>query len=230
MVNGKSIGLVCLDTIHYPKTLYAIKKTLKNIDIDKIYWISDKYLPELDSIKTPEGFGVPVQHIFIPTIKNYILEYNNIYINLLPYILGEENFFLNIHSDGFAVNKNSWDNRFLDYDYIGAPWPFCLPGQRVGNGGFSLRSKKLYDSLKYIDTSLKLQYIHGSFGEDVIICRNLDSILKTDFGIKFCSEELSAKFSMELSGTMFDYWIGKSFGFHGGFVCEHYGYNYSELK
>lgn len=224
MVNGKSVGLVCLDTIYYPKTVYAIKKTLENIDIDKIYWISDKYLPELGE------FNLPVKHIFIPSIKNYVFEYNNIYINLLPYLLEEEDFYLNIHADGFAVNKSSWDNRFLDYDYIGAPWPFCSPGQRVGNGGFSLRSKKLYESLKYIDTSLKMQYIHGAFGEDVIICRNLDTILKEQFNINFCGEELACKFSMELPGTLYDYWIGKSFGFHGGFVCENYGYVYSELK
>lgn len=230
MVNGKSIGLVCLDTLYYDKTLFAIQKTLENISISKIYWISDKYLPELDLLKTPEGFGIPIKYIEIPKIKNYILEYNNIYINILPYILEDEDYYLNIHSDGFPVNKSAWDDRFLDYDYIGAPWPFCVPNQRVGNGGFSLRSKKLYDSLKLISCDLKLHYIQGSFGEDVIICRNLDDILKSQFGINFCSESLAAKFSMELPGTMYDYWIGKSFGFHGGFVCEYYGYNYLELK
>lgn len=230
MVKDKTIGLVCLDTLYYPKTLFAIEQTLKNIDIDKIYWISDKYLPELDTLKTPDGFGIPIEYIEIPKIKNYVLEYNNIYLNILPYILTVEDFYLNIHADGFPVNKNSWDDRFLNYDYIGAPWPWHPDHKRVGNGGFSLRSKKLYKSLQYIDVSLKFNLIESQYGEDHIICRDLGDILTQEYGINFCGEELACKFSMESQGTMFDFWIGNSFGFHGCHLCHFYGYNYSDLK
>ena len=38
-----------------------------------------------------------------------------------------------------------WDPKFLNYDYIGALWPHYKENQ-VGNGGFSLRSKKLLES------------------------------------------------------------------------------------
>ena len=41
--------------------------------------------------------------------------------------------------------------RFFDYDYIGAPWPNNFVN-RVGNGGFSLRSKK------FLELTAKIPY------------------------------------------------------------------------
>ena len=51
-------------------------------------------------------------------------------------------------------------------------------------------------------------------------------------GVKFAPAELAAQFSMELSSGQedIDKWIGKSFGFHGQFLCHHYGYSIDELK
>src|SRR6201981_3554208 len=51
--------------------------------------------------------------------------------------------FLLIQWDGHAVNGDAWTDEFLAYDYIGAPWPQHPEEYRVGNGGFSLRSKRL---------------------------------------------------------------------------------------
>ena len=49
-----------------------------------------------------------------------------------------------IQHDGFILNHKAWDNEFLNYDYIGAP-VYWMGNKliEVGNGGFSLRSKKL---------------------------------------------------------------------------------------
>jgi hypothetical protein len=60
-----------------------------------------------------------------------------------------------VQYDGFILNPDSWTDDFLEYDYVGAPWlvadwavnnfnfPANLLGEHVvGNGGFSLRSKK----------------------------------------------------------------------------------------
>ena len=56
--------------------------------------------------------------------------------------------------DGYPINPSQWDESWLKYDYIGAPWPngwLAYHGypfdSRVGNGGFSLRSKRLCDAL-----------------------------------------------------------------------------------
>ena len=45
-----------------------------------------------------------------------------------------------VQSDGFIINTDYWTDKFLDYDYIGAPWPHH--DHAIGNGGFCLRSQK----------------------------------------------------------------------------------------
>jgi hypothetical protein len=84
-----------------------------------------------------------------------------------------------IHDNGFVVNPDSWKDEFLNYDYIGAPWP--LPNDnfsyrdingnliRQGNS-VSLRSKKLLD----VPNKLNLEWkpFHGYTNEDGYICVN----------------------------------------------------------
>ena len=48
--------------------------------------------------------------------------------------------------DGYVVDAATWDKRFRNYDYIGAPI-FRDGRVVVGNGGFSLRSRKLMRAL-----------------------------------------------------------------------------------
>ena len=45
--------------------------------------------------------------------------------------------------DGFVFNPEAWRDEFLACDYLGAKWFWGEPTRRVGNGGFSLRSRKL---------------------------------------------------------------------------------------
>jgi len=54
------------------------------------------------------------------------------------------NFALIVQWDGYGLNGVNWQPEFIKYDYIGAPWPTwpdIKGNHRVGNGGFSLRSK-----------------------------------------------------------------------------------------
>jgi hypothetical protein len=47
--------------------------------------------------------------------------------------------------DGHLLDAERWQDAFLDYDYIGASWPQFDDGHDVGNGGFSLRTRRLMD-------------------------------------------------------------------------------------
>ena len=89
-------------------------------------------------------------------------------------------YILIIQWDGYIINPNSWDDRFLNYDYIGAKWGWHQDGNTVGNGGFSLRSKKLLE----IMAGTQFQMI-SKLGEDELICRYYRNILESEFGIKF---------------------------------------------
>ena len=77
----------------------------------------------------------------------------NYYILYELYKHVNTDYVLIVQDHAFIINPDSWMDEFYDYDYIGAPWPirdraYITPfgeHQRVGNGGFSLRSKKLLE-------------------------------------------------------------------------------------
>ena len=108
-----------------------------------------------------------------------------------------------IQWDGFVVNPEAWRNEFLACDYLGAKWFWGDPTMRVGNGGFSLRSRKLLAALR--DPRIVL-----SGAEDETICRIFRPLLEQEYGIVFGSEKLADAFAFEAA-----YPIGKPFGFHG---------------
>jgi len=97
-----------------------------------------------------------------------------------------------------------WQSDFLAYDYIGAVWPQYDDGHTVGNGGFSLRSRKLLDALASDD-------IVARNPEDVCIARTYRSLLEQRWGIRFADEKTAHRFSFERAPRLF----ASSFGFHG---------------
>lgn len=104
--------------------------------------------------------------------------------------------------DGYIIKPSAWTDEFLEYDYIGATWEFHNDDFRVGNGGFSLRSKRLLEALQDPEIS---EY----HPEDEIICRRYRPFLEQRYGIRFAPESLARRFSFETS-------IPKElpFGFH----------------
>lgn len=226
-----SFSISCIDTLNYTPSINALKtsiETLKNkINLETIYWYSD--------IPFPDTVDFNVTWVNINKIKNYVNDYNKVTLDIIPNTVKEE-YNLIIHPDGFAVNSDAWDDEFFDYDYIGARWCDGI----VGNGGFSLRSRKLYDKileLNILDNIIDLNnnspdiMLHGihnynSLGEkclpeDNAICKLYRNELESH-GIKFCTSELVEKFSIE--GMMSSSWLGKSLGFHGTHgIAQHYG-------
>ena len=89
-------------------------------------------------------------------------------------------FALFIEWDGYVVEPRAWDRRFRDYDYIGAKWPEHFDGMRVGNGGFSLQSKKLMDAL----TDARFAANTTEYF-DKLLCRAYRRTLERDFNIRF---------------------------------------------
>jgi hypothetical protein len=112
----------------------------------------------------------------------------------------------------FVINPESWTDEFFEYDYIGAPWPysetaFITPfGEhiRCGNGGFSLRSKKLLELPSKVDIPFNVaeqSEFYKMFGsvntnEDGNICVHNRHIF-IENGCKFPSVEIASKFSYE---------------------------------
>jgi hypothetical protein len=77
--------------------------------------------------------------------------------------------------DGYVLDPLEWEPEFLEYDYIGPPWPHFADGMNVGNGGFSLRSRRLLEACTTLPISTD--------AEDVLICRTHRQMLEDRFGL-----------------------------------------------
>ena len=114
-----------------------------------------------------------------------------------------------IQADGYVLNPEAFKEEWLQYDYIGAAWDFYNENM-VGNGGFSLRSKKLCAILATEET------IKEYHPEDMIICRTHRAYLEAKYGIKFAPVEVAKKFSIEGWGLNPQFRVPTDeFGFHG---------------
>ena len=160
-----------------------------------------------------------IQYIRIPPID--VVGYSQFIIaSLNNYV--ETGHCLIVQSDGFILDATRWKDQFLQYDYIGAPWPEYVdlmpPGSgrmrlnknSVGNGGFSLRSKKLLEITSRIDLD-DLNFPLKS--EDLVICHYLYDEMRAA-GIRFAPPELAALFSIESDG-IYAQSLTSVFGFHG---------------
>ena len=107
--------------------------------------------------------------------------------------------------DGFVINPTQWDPDFLNYDYIGAPWPQFGDAFGVGNGGFSLRSLALLDACR----DDRFIFRHP---EDLAICRVNRPLLEDRYQIRFANREVASRFAYERDAAS-----TSTFGFHGVF-------------
>src|SRR6185437_5908691 len=94
---------------------------------------------------------------------------------------------------------SSWTDEFLKYDYIGAPWlvadwslrDFYFPDHLlgtwvVGNGGFSMRSKRFLEVSSKLAREGKISKMHP---EDVAMCVWYKEAFEKE-GIRFAPPQL----------------------------------------
>jgi hypothetical protein len=238
-VKTPSLSISCIETRDITKAVRAVERTAECTTADCLYWFSNSAFPNI----LP---GTEIVNILIPHFTDFFEDINRICLRLMPRVVTTD-FNLTVQPDGFAINPQAWDDRFWEYDYIGAPWPWMWgggpywPGPIVGNGGFSLRSRKLYRALIELDVKWHVAdwasderinrreyYISAPNGEKCLVDDILISLwyrdrLEKEFGIKFSPPELATKFSVETASPFTQYWLGRSFGFHGVAVAHHYG-------
>lgn len=191
MINDKSIAIAIVDTQQHTLAANALFNSISNFPFDQILIYSDSEHP---------WNGHKINKI--ETIRS-IHEYNKIILKKIACDL-KCDYVLIIQYDGFILNPDIFDIDFLKYDYIGAPWNH-LSINNIGNGGFSLRSKKLVNIVS------EIACIDYSIPEDVFICQQLRSL--DEFKeIRFAPIETARIFSFEYPAPSF-----KTFGFHGVF-------------
>ena len=166
-----------------------------------------------------------IKYVSVPSMK--IFDYNRLLIEDLHKYFNTSHCLI-LQSDSFVVNADLWKKEFLNFDYIGAPWPkeiqvnpnliLNMEKNRVGNGGFSLRSHKLAKATS------KINFEEVKFpikSEDIIICHYLYNEMLNS-GINFAPPELAAKFSMENMNRLYGQDVNSVFGFHGKHLREYF--------
>jgi len=193
----KNVTLIGVDCVDINRLKLAMDICQENFKFAEV-----KLLTSLDCY---EKNVVQIDHI------NSLKEYSEFILRRLDDYFTTSHVLL-IQYDGFILNPAKWTDEFLKYDYIGAPW-WYKDSRNVGNGGFSLRSKKLTSMLK---TDAQIKKLHP---EDHRICRTYGDYLKHR-GIKFAPEALAAQFAIEGCLGVFrpvkfgNVWTDE-FGFHG---------------
>ncbi|MFZ2167865.1 MAG: DUF5672 family protein [Minisyncoccia bacterium] len=206
--NVTLLGIDCVNVERLQKAL--------DISSDRIEFGAVKLLT---SLPTSDVRKVEIPHI------GSIDEYSRFVIGELYQHVDTE-YVLLVQYDGFVLNPDAWENAFLEYDYIGAPWfvadwsvkNFDFPKEMigtyvVGNGGFSLRSKRFLDTCAQLAQTDVFDVYHP---EDVALCvwhrHDLEKV-----GMKFAPTDIALRFSYEGDGDLGgkDDIYTDEFGFHG---------------
>lgn len=176
-LNLHNVTLFCLD-IDSKRGARAIATCANEAVFGEIQMLSLPDITDLDKYS----------HFMLKDLANYV----------------QTEYVLIVQHDGYIVNTEAWTDEFLKYDYIGAPW-WYEDGLNVGNGGFSLRSKRLIDACAEFD-------FDKYFPEDDVLCRRYRREFEA-MGFKWAPEHLAARFSWEGNAKYPRY--NGSFGFHG---------------
>lgn len=191
MQNLEDVSLVIVDCLDQFRALSAIERCRRGLKFKEILFFSDK----------PNG-------VIPTTIINKITDKQqySYFLTKELYQYVNTKHILIVQYDGYVLNPELWTDDWLQYDYIGARWNFYHDAHNVGNGGFSLRSKRLQEILA---TDPHIKDVHP---EDHIICRIYRDYLEEKYDIKFAPVEVADIFSDE--NSKFQH---KTFGYHGGF-------------
>jgi hypothetical protein len=185
--------LVCIDC-QYPRlALRALRLTLAQCEYPAVKLFTDALdiAPELDArIEL-----VPIRRI------SSAAEYSRFVIKELAHQVTTD-FVQIVQWDGYVINGPAWTDEFQKYDYIGARWWFREDGWNVGNGGFSLRSRRLLEALQ--DPEILVEH-----PEDDVICLVYRELLQDRYGIRIAPAELADRYSFEGAPPTL-----REFGFH----------------
>lgn len=176
MLKLHNISLVAVTDIDRKGCWEALEKSSEGIE-----WGATLLLqPELGSIDAWNKYIIYELHKYIGT-----------------------DFAMLIHPDGYVRIPSAWRGKFLDYDYVGAPWPmptdkysYRTPNGelvRVGNS-VSLRSKKILELPSKLGLEWKPYY--GNTNEDGFLNVHHRDALKAA-GCNFAPLEVARFFSKE---------------------------------
>ena len=189
----KDVCLVAIDCYNYGLTVQSIRNCIKKCKFDRVLFLTDIDL-EIDGIEVVKISPIKSKEAYSTFVVKELYKYF------------DNTHCLIVQHDGTILDENQWDEKFKEYDVIGAKWLYPEGEHNCGNGGFSLKSHKL---LKTIANDNFIEITHP---EDEIIGRLYRRYLENKYSIKFATNEVCDKFSFELNEP-----VRSTFGCHANF-------------
>ncbi len=180
------VTLVCVDCVEIPRAIKALNHCLSLVKFKNIKFLT--------SIPNECAFSVHINEICSRGEYSKFCLYD-----LTNYI--STDYCLVVQHDGYIINDKAWSNDWFSYDYIGSP--FSYNDRVVGNGGFSLRSKRLLERCNSLYRGDPTTH-----DEDYAICWHWRKRL-IESGMNFASLDIARKFGSEKLEEIKD-----QFGFH----------------
>ncbi len=210
----KEITIIAVSDIKIKRTINSLMKSSLSLKPYKTILFSSK------KIKLNKNQAGLIDLIKVDRI-NSIEEYSSFIIyKLFNYI--ETSHILIVQWDGYVINAKKWDDKFLNYDFIGAPFiprnydeKYCRDKNgafyTIGNGGFSLRSRRLLEAPSKFKLLDNKEYTN--FHEDGFFSVYHRSFLESK-GFVWAPFEIANKFSIESLLSIKDL-KDLPLGFHG---------------
>ena len=197
----RDVSLVCVETRRPQLALYALARCLRQARFREVRLLGSGQAVAAPAAAADALRDADVQFVPIRALAN-VADYSRFMVRELGQHFSGSHALV-VQWDGFITDACRWDPHFLEYDYIGAPWPGQVPA--VGNGGFSLRSRRLVDALQAMDTPV-------THPEDHCICGRYRPQLERDHGVRFAPLDIATAFSWEALEPP-----QPAFGFHAFF-------------
>jgi hypothetical protein len=179
--------LVCVDCRNHELAVVALRRSMAQCAFERVLFLTNR------RIDLPD-----IEVAVVPDIAS-IADYSRFMVKALGDCI-DSDYALVVQYDGFVLSGRQWDPAFLGYDYVGAPWG---RPSGVGNGGFSLRSRRLLHALRDPRVAQVVP-------EDLAICETYRGLLESEYGVRFAPAEVAARFSFETLTP-----AAPTLGFHG---------------
>lgn len=177
--------LVSAAGIKLRETQHALLRSAAQVKFEHAkFFVPQGVYNELGDQSIGETNAAGIQTIAVPRPMQSLQEYEQFIVKEMRHHISTTHALM-IQWDGYVLNGSAWDDEFLKYDFVGAPWFW---DNVVGNAGFALISKRLLEELS------KPEYEATPF--DTNLCRKYRKQLE-DKGFKFAPPELASKFSVE---------------------------------
>lgn len=193
-----SITAICIDCVNANRAIRVLEHC--------------KSLCDFGDVKLLTSIPIAYEHRVRIKPLNSLVAYSIFMLTKVHEYVDTEHLLV-VQRDGWILNPQSWNPEWLNLDYIG---PLFVQYDRMGSGGFSLRSKKLMQETakntpEWDWTQKQADEIQltQDYYEDGVIC-----LSGKYSNFKFATLEQAAEFAMGGNRNP-DYYRKKAFGFHG---------------